>query len=437
MQCDKWKNFICALLDDELGPVERQSLQQHLQQCLDCRRYQQEMEKTVMALRQVPRFSVPEGFAAAVTHRALQRRRPGFRPLLRWSLRLAAVFLLAVSVVPLLLIGVHQWSRQREIANKSPSISPQISCKKTTAARPGSHPVKPSPPKFEAVVADKLDAEKSLPPSKKDRAEVNISKETVARQRQEAKTKSCQREDVHLRTKKQYAKVLTRVQSNAPAPRKSRTPPPPRSAVAEPSEMNPQAMSPKVPAPDAGLFAPEMPKEEKSGTVRQTTAKAKNEMANNRRDARLYKLTTQQQQCLARLWHQSRPQVFAFALETETAPELKGRRIHYDETQSKKYRANGLSRRALGQIMIYSRDIASAIAKLTPLLGNDYQLQRVAWQGRLLPMVIWSYLSSRQQQKLLDYLSQNYQSLPGSDSAISKVKSAKTAITLVILVAEK
>ena len=484
MQCNKWKNFISDSLDDRLEPAEQRSLQQHLRQCPECCRYHREMEKTVVALRRLPRFSVPEGFAGAVTRNAKKRWQPGSFYIIRWSLRLAALFLIALTVVPLLLIGMRKFSWQSKVAEKNMD-APAALQKKLPMSKSRVVESKSAPPIVEGVD----DEEKSK--RQKDAANaIQHKKETVARRNKSEKKRNFQREitrpqpmtsakldkqamprkglppqTANLQPTVSLAKMgdqampsekllpeTKRLQEKSPPAKlgnqeksskelfSKRDCPQPASP---PSNSCCQTRLPKV-SPESVPFAPEMPKTEFDAvpSKKQSLDKCKTQaVANAGRDGQ-YQLSTDQQQWLATLHSQQRPKVFCFTMGYHHDRPGADCQVKYVEKKSRndnQEMSKQKTPQSFCRIMIYSDNSGEDIAKLIPLLGNDYRQQLIHWQNRSLAAMIWQrQLSASQIHRLLAHLARNYRFVPvaGSLNAVKSLPGAEI-VTLVILVVEK
>ncbi len=67
MKCDKGK--IHRFIDGELSPFEENQLKEHMVECSLCREFAEEMEKLLSPLKEVPRYSPPEGLFSLILRR--------------------------------------------------------------------------------------------------------------------------------------------------------------------------------------------------------------------------------------------------------------------------------------------------------------------------------------------------------------------------------
>ena len=101
MECERQRSKLSEYLDGALGPREAGELERHLAQCQGCRRERDALQRTVQAVRQLPRELAPSGLAARVMERVRAEALARAPVLALWprALAVAAMLLLVVGVL--------------------------------------------------------------------------------------------------------------------------------------------------------------------------------------------------------------------------------------------------------------------------------------------------------------------------------------------------
>lgn len=101
MRCDQVREGISALLDGEDPGIEPAALDQHLQSCPGCRRWQHDAARItrIARIRSTEHAAAPDLASRIVPP---SPRIPGLRPLLRVSLLLVALLQLTIGIIGLL-----------------------------------------------------------------------------------------------------------------------------------------------------------------------------------------------------------------------------------------------------------------------------------------------------------------------------------------------
>jgi hypothetical protein len=145
MTCHDIREHLSALLDDALGPAERQPIEAHLATCPECRRELAALRATVTLLGRLPAARAPAGFVdriMAVTHRPPWPRRvldALFVPL-RVKLPLEAVAVVLVS-----LSALYVYQRAPEVQElERPQAREPVPVPPVARPAPSTSPAAPS-----------------------------------------------------------------------------------------------------------------------------------------------------------------------------------------------------------------------------------------------------------------------------------------------------
>jgi len=69
----RFRDLLCASLDDSLTELDRLEFQDHVRECTDCARLAQSLTDALRELRSFPRLDVPPGFVVRVLERTSRR----------------------------------------------------------------------------------------------------------------------------------------------------------------------------------------------------------------------------------------------------------------------------------------------------------------------------------------------------------------------------
>ncbi len=107
MHCNQSQQKLSEYLDGQLPEEERNQLEDHIQECEDCRRELDSLRRTVTALHELPEIPAPEGFHERINQR-LRDETKGARVVSMWrrGLAVAASFIAIMTLVFLVNDGI-------------------------------------------------------------------------------------------------------------------------------------------------------------------------------------------------------------------------------------------------------------------------------------------------------------------------------------------
>lgn len=148
MNCRQARELLSPYIDGELPAAERAQLEDHLEQCEDCRSELGELRALVDVLGSLPEEPLPEGFAEALHGRITRRHRwprlarlvpgrPSFRP--GWVQALAVACLVVFLASSLsAVVGAARWwaasARDRDVSWMLPAAGAVAATGRTAAA---------------------------------------------------------------------------------------------------------------------------------------------------------------------------------------------------------------------------------------------------------------------------------------------------------------
>ncbi len=136
-KCTECDERLSRLLDGDLGPKELSSVEEHLRVCADCRTELEALRRTAEAVRGLPQWSAPEGFAESVMARVEATASTPNLVKMLWAraLPVAALFLVIVGLLVII--------RPNGIFRDEPS--PQLAMRRPVAENDGASEARPMP----------------------------------------------------------------------------------------------------------------------------------------------------------------------------------------------------------------------------------------------------------------------------------------------------
>lgn len=99
MNCEQMNELLSAWLDGELSPAEQERMQEHLEQCAQCRALLEQLQALRSSFSDLEEIAAPEGFAEGVMDRIAADSRPKVVPLFKRPAFRGAVSVAACAVL--------------------------------------------------------------------------------------------------------------------------------------------------------------------------------------------------------------------------------------------------------------------------------------------------------------------------------------------------